>query len=814
MSFVLEGGSKNLNEDNNQKLDNLGTSSNSKGEISINNNENINICSPKDDNSDDNCIVNKKIGKDEANGELFNNIMKKNLSVASNKKENISINNDVTNNNNVGNDKNTNNNNIANDNTNNIVNDNDNNIVNNNNNNENNNNNNNENGSKHLIESSKNDSNNGENHNSTKNLNNNNNPINENSQHESETSIHSENATEMNIKNEIENKADSKNIVSRKKSNFKSGRLSPPPDGKKFKRFESNPYKISNRHIYNLTFFNELQVKIFDFLHDISKHLIKYNKDFALIQKYKHYVVNKEWAAVKISEFNLVILMKLLQYPSIVIDNPEIITLIKWICIKNIQNYFEKIMKKNSDGLNEQALVEDKTFFNYINMGNKTRCIVNLIKYSRSSNRTKRNPEQYYYLTSIKYTNTIIVREYRIFISILANALNYATSHKKTEVKSILEKDRNLVEALKFYNLVSDNSFDNVKNSFKKVTYFDIMNTEGQNPVSLAIKRGYTPIAKYLIDTGEYDINDKDKNGSTSLILAVLQENTELINKLLDHPDVKVNLKDKNGNSAFFYAVKSYNKDYIEKFMNHPGVNINTKNNNKLTPCILTVSFVDKYFNISKYFLTNEKVDINAYDRYGNCALIIAMIKGKIKIVDLLLEQERLLVNNKNKNGKTVLRQIIEDNNSFFTKKLLTRHDIDINVPGPDGRPVIFTAIQYKGYDILKLLLHQKDVDINYQDPDGFSPLMVAVQCQNMNIINTLLKLKDLKINLKNSRGRTALRIAVDIRNYKIIKKLLQIKDIDLDIPDISGVKIVDVINQDNYQNANIKKLLFSKIKS
>jgi len=467
MSFVLEGGGKNLNEDDNQKLDNIGTSSNSKGE-----NEDIEICSPKDDNSDNNCMVNKKIVKDEVNGELFNNIMKKKLSVASNKKENISINNDVTNNNNVGDDKNTNNNNAVNNNDSNIENDNDNNIANNSDNNvakdsddnivndndnnivNNSNSNVNENGSKQSIESTKNDSNNGVNHNTTKNLNNNNNLINQNSQHyESGISIRSENITDINSKNEIENKEDSKNI-SRKKSNLKNGRLSPPPDGKKFKRFESNPYKISNRHIYNLTYFNDLQVKIFDFLHDISKHLIKYNKDFALIQKYKHYVVNKEWASVKISEFNLVILMKLLQYPSIVIDNSEIITLIKWICIKNIQNYFEKILKKNSEGLNEQALVEDKTFFNYMSMSSKTRCIVNLIKYSRSSNRTKRNPEQYYYLTSIKYTNTIIVREYRIFVSILANALNYATSHKKTEVKSILEKDRNLVEALKFIILL------------------------------------------------------------------------------------------------------------------------------------------------------------------------------------------------------------------------------------------------------------------------------------------------------------------------------------------------------------------------
>jgi len=760
MSFILEGSSKNLYEEGSQNsIDEKNKDIKLCAQIDITDNKNV---------DDTNNAVNIKTGKDELDGELFDNIMKKKLSIASNKKENIPINNENAT---CHNDNNKNQHSTL------------------------------------TLDSAKNKSN-------EKNIESNNSIHRNNSFQRTESKISDEFMVTDSKNNKSQLKIDTKKDVNIKKPIKSSRCLSPPPEGKKYKLFETNPYKISNRHIYNLSSFNDLQVKIFDFLHDTSKHLVKYNKDFALIQKYRHYVVNKDWAAVKISEFNLVILMKILQYPTIVIDNAEMVSLIKWICIKNIHAYFDRILRKDSDGLNEQASIEDNTFFNYMNMNAKTKCIVNLIKYSRSPNKVKRNYDHLYYLTSIKYTNTIVVKEYRIFVSILANALQYASSHKKSEIKSLLEKDKKLSEALKFYNAINDNDIDTVKSLFKTVTYFDIMNTEGLNPVLLSIKKGYTPISKYLIDTEEFDINDKDKNGTSPLIQAVLQENGTVVDMLLEHPGIRVNLKDKNGNSAFFYTVKSYNKVLIEKFLKYPSVNINTKNNNKLTPCILTVSFVDKYFNISKFFLTNEKVDINSYDRYGNCALIIAMIKGKVKIVDLLLEQERLLVNNKNKNGKTVLRQIIEDNNSFFTKKLLTRKDIDINIPGPDGRPVIFTAIQFKGYEILKLLLTQKDIDINYQDPDGFSPLMVAVQCQNINIINTLLKLKDLKINLQNSRGRTAIRIAVDIRNVKIIKKLLQIKDIDLEIPDINGVKISDVIKQKDYHNSNIKRLLNSKLKS
>jgi len=375
MSFILESSSKNLSETSNQRLYSSGLDL---SDNSINKNKEIKVCSPLDDNS--NNILNKKAGKDEINGELLNNIMKKKLSIASNKKENVLINNDITNENN----SNSNNNNTRNDKSNSK--EESNNRL-----------------SELTFESIKIDNINEEKQNSTKNLNKNDNKKNENLENGGGNSNNTEN---------IENKIDTKSIINRKKSlNGKSGRLSPAPEGKRFKRFETNPYKISNRHIYNISSFNELQVKIFDFLHDISKHLVKYNKDFALIQKYKHYVSNKEWAAVKISEFNLVILMKLLQYPTIIIDNSEIITLIKWLCIKNIQTYFEKILKKNSEGLNEQALVEDKTFFNYLNLRNKSKCIVNLIKYSRSPNRVKRSPEQYYYLTSIKYTNTIVVKK-------------------------------------------------------------------------------------------------------------------------------------------------------------------------------------------------------------------------------------------------------------------------------------------------------------------------------------------------------------------------------------------------------------------
>lgn len=90
---------------------------------------------------------------------------------------------------------------------------------------------------------------------------------------------------------------------------------------------------------------------------------------------------------------------------------------------------------------------------------------------------------------------------------------------------------------------------------------FNVVNTEGYSPLTLACYHRNNEVAKFLIDNGS-DINQKSNMG-TPLMAAVVKGNVEIVSELLNKK-VDINSIDKNGTSALLYATMFKNYDIVK----------------------------------------------------------------------------------------------------------------------------------------------------------------------------------------------------------------------------------------------------------
>ena len=71
----------------------------------------------------------------------------------------------------------------------------------------------------------------------------------------------------------------------------------------------------------------------------------------------------------------------------------------------------------------------------------------------------------------------------------------------------------------------------------------------------------------YLIQSGYYDVNCRDKDGNTALMVAVKHNNVKTVKVLIEH-NADISLKDKNGKTALDYAVENGDEEIIDLLTN------------------------------------------------------------------------------------------------------------------------------------------------------------------------------------------------------------------------------------------------------
>lgn len=246
-------------------------------------------------------------------------------------------------------------------------------------------------------------------------------------------------------------------------------------------------------------------------------------------------------------------------------------------------------------------------------------------------------------------------------------------------------------------------------------------NDYGLSGLHWAAEKGFTDIAKILIDA-KININLATKeHGNTAIISAALNGQYEIVNILIKAGS-DINYKNYSGNSAIL-AINKNNIPEILQLLIDNGANVNDTNNDKWTP--LHYFCRDNEEKAVKILL-DYKAEINRVNNKGWTPLMLSVHNDNDAITELLLNNKADL-EPVNDEGHSVLElAIIKGNNKSVS--LLLEHGADFyHREKNNGRLLIDVAYNSK-VDALK------KIAVNY-----IYTLYNPIESNNIVIINEIL---------------------------------------------------------------------------
>ena len=147
------------------------------------------------------------------------------------------------------------------------------------------------------------------------------------------------------------------------------------------------------------------------------------------------------------------------------------------------------------------------------------------------------------------------------------------------------------------------------------LTTFDV---NGNTAFHAACSSGQTDIVKFLIDTGEINVNQVTRDKQPPLFIAAQTCRYEMVKFLLTVDEIDVNAVDKNGNTILNYAINRRCYGIIDLLLACERIDVNRQDHKGMTPlCVASVDYlfdtVNKLLahyriipNTSKHFVISE----------------------------------------------------------------------------------------------------------------------------------------------------------------------------------------------------------------
>ena len=262
-----------------------------------------------------------------------------------------------------------------------------------------------------------------------------------------------------------------------------------------------------------------------------------------------------------------------------------------------------------------------------------------------------------------------------------------------------------------------------------------------------ATKRNLFDIIKKLIDKEKVDPNDKDTNGTTSIMIAAMMGNVAVLEFFLGISDLS--LVDKNQFTVLHHAAKKNDERTIEILLAaKTKVDINAQNKRGMTP--LMIACTEGCDAVVKVLLGCPSLDVNIADNSGDTALLNACSKGNEAIVSMLLGHKDIKVNKANSNKDTALMIASNESHPGVVKLLLTMEDIDVNAQNADKYTALMCGCDKGNVEIVKSLLDNDDIDINLEDSNQETALIWACDKDQPKVISMLLKREELERTVNN----------------------------------------------------------------
>ncbi|KAI9158022.1 putative NACHT and Ankyrin domain protein [Paramyrothecium foliicola] len=270
-----------------------------------------------------------------------------------------------------------------------------------------------------------------------------------------------------------------------------------------------------------------------------------------------------------------------------------------------------------------------------------------------------------------------------------------------------------------------------------------------QKVLHWAAAEGYASFLRLVLATGEFDVNQRDKDEHTPIHYAVDNGHLEVVRVLLTQEDIDPAAKTRDHySSPFLRAIIGGHED-------------------------VALLLLDS----GRLYLDPKDKVICWAAKYGHLRLVAQLLR---RWPDRLNEigvsgttKEGVDPNLANSRGRTPLSVAAAYNQTEMIELLLSQSGINPNLTDDESRTPLSVAIQYNQTEAIRLLLGQSGVDPNLANNRGRTPLSIAIRIGHMEAIELLLDKEGIELNRIDDEGDTSLSLAVKTGQTEVVKRLL-----------------------------------------
>ncbi|GCC52565.1 hypothetical protein SanaruYs_28020 [Chryseotalea sanaruensis] len=397
----------------------------------------------------------------------------------------------------------------------------------------------------------------------------------------------------------------------------------------------------------------------------------------------------------------------------------------------------------------------------------------------------------------------------------------------------------------------------------KNIKDYNVLDSEGNSPLTLSAYYGYLDGCKYIINNGG-NVDFVDKYCRTPLLCAttsltissgisLFERVRDIVYFLIEH-NADVNKVGEDGVSSLMNTLDNYCTD-IAVTLIKKGAHVNSRNKWQMTPLMYAkgidiniyqelieagaeINAVDElgrnplyhalYDAQEEFKKNNESItslllrqgaNINTGDSSrGDTLLHVAASKGHVNLISILLNSGHKL-NVQDKEGDTPLIKACKMNKIEAVKKLL-EHGADLSLVNERGESAMTHAVSniiYNGDNQLKEILVEYgaaapkilgDVDVDEVNENGDTAIILASEVGPLEKLKKLIS-RGANVNHQNKEGKTALMLACCSAGEEKVELLLK-SGADINIQDnYDKTALIYLMDKNYYGDSHRKKFNF-----
>ncbi|XP_067660836.1 ankyrin repeat domain-containing protein 50-like [Haliotis asinina] len=368
--------------------------------------------------------------------------------------------------------------------------------------------------------------------------------------------------------------------------------------------------------------------------------------------------------------------------------------------------------------------------------------------------------------------------------------INSLGHHQKTPLMIAGERGHTEVLQLFLHRACCDGRADVVK-ELLLLNLVDI-NRRGRQrmtSVMLAAKHGHIEVVELLIKYGA-DLTLKDEKSNNILHIASDGGQFDVMKYVLSLNSVNVNIRGRGGRRPVMIAAEKGYKEMVELLVRHKA---NLLLGDRRGDNTLHRACNGGHFDVVKYILSLNSVDINSRGWNGRRPVMIAAEKGYQEMVELLEKHgANLLLSDRR--GDNTLHRACCGGHFDVVKYILSLNSVDINSRGWLRRTPVMEAAE-KGHKEVVELLVKHGADLSLYEKSGRNILHNACYRGLYDIVKYVLSLKSVDINSRGWKKRTPVMVAAE-RGYKKVVELLVKNEANLSLRDEDGKNILDLAHK------------------